>query len=96
LEARFLIEIAMKSILKALRPYLIILIGSTLALASSAINLSEPVGQAATATATPTLASAAKNVSEAGSTNGIVIMASIIVVIVIIPIFWKRRQWLQK
>jgi membrane protein YdbS with pleckstrin-like domain len=86
----------MKSILKALRPYLIILIGSTLALASSAINLSEPVGQVATVTATPTLASAAKNVSEAGSTNGIVIMASIIVVIVIIPIFWKRRQWLQK
>jgi membrane protein YdbS with pleckstrin-like domain len=36
-----------------------------------------------------------KDMSEIGSTDGIVIMGILIALIVIIPILWRRKTWME-
>jgi hypothetical protein len=82
------------------RPLLIICVGLMLALFSAALTYSAPpamdesFGGAAfflQSTSTPQ----PKDISEIGSTDGIVIMAFLIALIVIIPILWRRKAWME-
>lgn len=86
----------MKRLLKILRPILLIAFGLLLAIVSS---LTSPllakggnIAQGAflaqiTVTPTPV------EISEVGSTDGIVLMAIFIVVVVIVPVLIWRRSW---
>ena len=86
----------MKKLLHILRPAALIGIGLLLAIASAA--LSQPVFKdsslsasalASQATATAPIADA----SKIGSTDGIVLLSVIIVLIVIVPILVRRSTW---
>jgi hypothetical protein len=73
-----------------------ILLGIALSLTSLALN--RPVPPAQDASATPTLqedtfVATVEVVEGVGSTDGIMLMAVVIVLIVIIPILLKRRAW---
>jgi len=87
----------MKTISSMLRP--LALIAAMLALAglSAALNPSASLAQSPTPTPLPVVLTptpgAAQAVSEVGSTDGIVLLGAIIVVIIIVPILWKRREW---
>jgi hypothetical protein len=90
-------SIVMKIPFKTLLPFLLIVLGIALAFASAALNLSFPFAQGLTptplaATATPTVVPVEG--SQAGSTDGIVLMATLIVLIVFIPILLRRRDWM--
>jgi hypothetical protein len=43
----------------------------------------------------PTSTPQAKDVSEIGSTDGIIILGGVIVLIVLVPIFLYRKSWMQ-
>ncbi|MBN1303304.1 MAG: hypothetical protein JXA13_02630 [Anaerolineales bacterium] len=82
--------------MKKFRPKFLLTIGSLLSFTSAAFSYSAPVGQPAllsSQTSKTSFSTAAQKVSESGSTDGIVFMAIIIVLIVIIPIIWTRSQW---
>jgi hypothetical protein len=73
------------------------LLGVALALASLALNRPFPQAQGGAAvtpaalTATAPAASQAR--ADAGSTDGIVLMAVIIVILVILPILFRHKEW---
>jgi len=84
------------------RPLLTIGVGFVLALFSAALTyyvpptIDESFGGAtfflqSTSTSTPQ----PDGISEIGSTDGIVIMGFLIVLIIIIPILWHRKAWME-
>ena len=84
-----------------MRPILTIVVGLMLALFSAALTYSTPpamqentAGVAAyllQSTATPQ----PKDMSEIGSTDGIVIMGILIALIIIVPILLQRKSWME-
>lgn len=73
-----------------------ILLGVAISITSLA--LTRPLPLTGEATATPTvltddIVSAAEAIEDAGSTDGIMLVAVVIVLIVIIPILLKRGSW---
>jgi hypothetical protein len=85
---------------KVVRPALVLGICLSLALLSTGLTYSSrPVMQAepsATASIPPvTTTPQPEGVSEIGSTDGIVAMGAIIVLIVITPILLRRKQWMR-
>lgn len=89
----------MRRLPKSLRPLLLFTPGLLLALASAMMS-----GNAASQSATPTppaitatLTHVLTPAREVGSTDGIVLMAIVLVVVVILPILWfmSRKPWLR-
>jgi len=83
---------------KLVRPALVLGMCLSLALLSAALtNSTQPAMQGdPTATASfpqPTITPQPEDVSEIGSTDGIVAMGGIIVLIVITPILLRRKHW---
>ena len=84
---------------KLVRPALVFGICLSLALLSTALTYSyQPAMQASlTATASPlqpTITPQPQDLSEIGSTDGIVAMVGIIVLIIIVPIILRRNDWM--
>jgi len=84
---------------KLVRPALVLGICLSLALLSAALTFSfQPAMQESLiATASPlqpTITPQPQDLSEIGSTDGIVAMVGIIVLIVIIPILLRRKDWM--
>jgi hypothetical protein len=86
----------MRKTARIFQPIMVIGIGLVLAVASAALSrptLAPDTGYAAAlslqVTATPT----AEEVSEIGSTDGIMLMSIVIVLIVVVPILLRRRSW---
>lgn len=80
-----------------LRPLVTIIVGFLLALVSTALVYSAPTAVPPSAAlilqVTPT--PPAQDLSEIGSTDGIVIMGILIALIVIVPILLRREAWLE-
>ena len=76
-------------------------LGSLLALFSAAITYSTPpamagaFGAAAFLVLQPTSTPKPKDLSEIGSTDGIVVMGILIALIIIIPILLHRKSWME-
>ncbi len=88
---------AMEKNLYSLRPVLVIGIGLMLAFTSAVLSRSLPVGSNHSVSALsiqPTVTPSAQDVSEIGSTDGIVFMGFLILLIIWIPILIYRRSWL--
>ena len=86
----------MKTKSKNIRIAFWVLLGIAIAFTSLALNRPSPMAQEATATPTviaDSIDSAAEVVEDAGSTDGIMLMAVVIVLIVIIPILLRRQAW---
>ena len=89
--------ILVQSMKKLARPAITLILSLTLALLSAALTSPAPVlplpvlSGATLQQATPT--PPAKDHSEIGSTDGIVLMGGIIVLIVFIPILINRKTW---
>jgi hypothetical protein len=87
----------MRTRARALRPIAVIGIGLLLALMSAAVSQpsmarEEPASLLVVqATHTP----AAQGASEIGSTDGIMLMSVVIVLIVIVPILVRRKIWMR-
>jgi hypothetical protein len=84
---------------KLVRPALMLGICLSLALLSSALTYSFQPAVQGSLTATlspsrPTTTPHPQDVSEIGSTDGIVAMVGIIVLIVILPILLRRKDWM--
>ena len=43
----------------------------------------------------PTATPPAEDISEIGSTDGIIVLGGVLVLIVIVPIFFYRKAWMQ-
>ena len=83
-----------KKQVQVLLPALIIGIGILLALATASFNsFSNPGLGAVTATLTPTVTPAAQATSQAGSTDWITLTGVIIVLIIVLPIIFRRQTW---
>ena len=84
-----------KKHLQILLPVIIIGIGILLALTASSFAPSpaQGLGNAATANLTPTPAFPADAASQAGSTDWITLMGVIVVLIVVLPILFRRSTW---
>ena len=85
---------------RTLRPVLTIALGCILALLSAALTYSAPPtveGGLASAAffLQPTSTPQPKDLSEIGSTDGIVIMGVLIALIIIVPILLRRKAWLE-
>jgi hypothetical protein len=87
---------------KLVRPIITIGLGLVLALFSAAITYSAPPAMqgnsgAAAFFAQPTTTPVpkVKDVSEIGSTDGIIVMGFIIVIIIILPILLQRKSWME-
>ena len=86
---------------KFLRPIIVIGIGFLLALLSAALTYSPPpamegaLGGAAFFNMQPTPTPPPNDLSEIGSTDGIVIMGILITLIIIVPILLQRKSWLE-
>ena len=85
---------------KVMRPIITIALGLALALFSAALTYSAPSATEANLAAAgffvqPTKTPQPKGVSEIGSTDGIVAMGFVIVLIIIIPILLQRKSWLE-
>ena len=84
-----------------MRPIITVGLGSLLALFSAAISYSTPpamegaFGAAAFLVLQPTSTPKPKDLSEIGSTDGIVFMGIIIALIIIIPILLRRKSWME-
>ena len=83
-----------------MRPIITVAIGFVLALLSAALTYSAPPAMdenfgAAVFFLQSTSTPQPKDVSEIGSTDGIVIMGFLIALIVIIPILWHRKAWME-
>ena len=86
----------MKMKSQTIRITLWILLGTIIAFASLALNRPAPMVQEGTATPTEladTINAKAEPRNEAGSTDGIMLTAIVIVMIVIIPILIRRKAW---
>jgi hypothetical protein len=83
------------------RPLITVGLGSLLALFSAALTAFTPRGMEGTFSAAaffmmqPTSTPKPKDVSEIGSTDGIVIMGILIALIIIIPILLRRKSWME-
>jgi hypothetical protein len=91
-----IINAAMKTKVQITRVFFWIILGIAVLLTNLALNIISPTiqeGTATTPTQTDTIATPAGAQEEAGSTDGLMIMAVLIVLIVIIPILLKRRAW---
>jgi hypothetical protein len=81
------------------RPIITVTIGFLLALFSAALTYSTPpamegtFGGAAFFIAQPTSTPKTKDLSEIGSTDGIIIMGIVIALIIIVPILLRRKSW---
>ncbi len=84
----------MKKPLHILRPAVLIVIGLMLALVSAAVGQPIALGLAGTPTATVT--PPAVSSSEIGSTDGLVLLSVIIVIIILAPMFLHWKTWLRK
>jgi hypothetical protein len=84
------------------RPLITIGAGFVLALFSAALTYTAPPAMGGTfgdgaaafflqTTSTPQ----PKDMSEIGSTDGIVVMGILIALIVIVPILWQRKSWME-
>jgi len=94
----------MKKLLLILRPVALLGIGLILAVLSAAVGTVSPNAggnnllaaaqnlQAASPTPTPT-PTATEDISRIGSTDGIVLMGIVIVLIIAIPILLRRKAW---
>jgi len=85
---------------KIMRPALVIGTGLILALISAALSHTmQPVESGNLSAAAfflqATTTPQPEGVSEIGSTDGIVVMGGVIVLIVIIPIILRRKHWMQ-
>jgi len=85
---------------KLVRPALVLVICLSLVLLSGALTYSfQPAVQGSLSATTFFLQTTAtpqpEDVSEIGSTDGIVAMAGIIVLIVIVPILLRRKHWMR-
>jgi len=72
------------------------LLGVALALTSLALNRPFPQAQGGAVTPTALAATAqagSQARADAGSTDGIVLMAVIIVILVILPILFRHKEW---
>lgn len=84
------------------RSIITIAIGFLLALYSAALTYSTPPAMDSTFSATaffsiqPTSTPQQKDLSEIGSTDGIVIMGFLIALIIIVPILLRRKSWMEK
>ena len=84
-----------------MRPIITVGLGSLLALFSAAISYSTPpamegtLGAAAFLVLQSTSTPKPKDLSEIGSTDGIVFMGIIIALIIIIPILLRRKSWME-
>ena len=86
----------MKMKSQTIRIALWILLGTIIAFTSLALNRTAPLVQEGTATPTAladTINAKAEARDEVGSTDGIMLMAIVIVMIVIIPILIRRKAW---
>ena len=86
----------MKTKTKKVRIVFWIVLGLAISFASLALN--RPTASLQEANATPTLQSETiiateETVEDVGSTDGIMLMAVVIVLIVIIPILLRRQAW---
>ena len=86
----------MKKPLHILRPAVLIVIGLMLALISAAVGQPVAFGQAGTPTAVVTATPSAVSSSEIGSTDGLVFVSAIIVVIILTPMLLRWKTWLRK
>jgi hypothetical protein len=84
-----------------LRPILTIAIGFLLALFTAALTYSTPpamdetFGAAALFVTQPSSTPQPEDLSEIGSTDGIIIMGFVIALIIIVPIILRRKAWLE-
>ena len=99
------LQTPMRKVLQAaraslVRPILTVGLGLVLALFSAALTYSAPpviqenLGTAALFTQ-PTATPQPQDLSEIGSTDGIIVMGLVIALIVIIPILWRRKSWIE-
>lgn len=84
---------------RAVRPIITLVVGLLLALFSAALTYSTPPALDGTSGAAffivqPTSSSQQKDLSEVGSTDGIVLMGFVIALIIIVPILWRRKSWM--
>ena len=89
----------MTPLTKSFRKLFLILVGAALALVSTALSLNTPFTQSTTPTPLPvTIIPIAKSdqISKAGSTDVIVLLAVIIMLTVIIPILLRRMRWMRR
>jgi hypothetical protein len=86
-----------KKQLQILLPALMIGIGLLLALTASSFAPFPDHGliHAATANLTPTPTASAEATSQAGSTDWITLMGVIIVLIVVLPVLFRRSTWIK-
>jgi len=83
------------------RPILTVAVGLLLALFSAALTYSTPpamdgsFGAAAFFVIQPTSTPQQKDLSEIGSTDGIVVMGFVIALIVVVPILLRRKSWIE-
>ncbi|MFZ1041894.1 MAG: hypothetical protein WCA79_04195 [Anaerolineales bacterium] len=84
-----------KKQLQVLLPAIMIGIGLLLALTASSFTPFPAHGLSSTTTAnlSPTTIASADSTSQAGSTDGIALMGVIIVLIVILPVLFRRSTW---
>jgi len=84
---------------RTLRPFLLIGIGCILALFTAALSYAAPPAMNAdfgpAIFMQPTSTPQPRDLSEIGSTDGIVIMGILISLIVIVPILLRRKSWLE-
>jgi hypothetical protein len=86
---------------KLMRPIITVGLGSLLALFSAAISYSTPpamegaFGAATFLVLQPTSTPKPKDLSEIGSTDGIVVMGILIALIIIVPILLHRKSWME-
>lgn len=86
---------------KLMRPIITVGLGSLLALVSAALTASRPpamegaFGAAAFFMIQPTSTPKPSDLSEIGSTDGIVFMGILIALIIIIPILLRRNSWME-
>jgi hypothetical protein len=86
----------MRKAARAFQPIAVIAIGFVLALASAALSqptLAPDDLNAAALSLQGTATPVAEEVSEIGSTDGIMLMSIVIVLIVVVPILLRRRSW---
>jgi len=82
----------------AFRLFLLILTGIVLALIGAALNPPAHVMQTLTPTPAPTTLAETPTPSPAsavGTTDRIVVLAVVLVLIVFAPIFWRWRSWMR-
>ena len=87
---------------RAIRPIITIILGFVLALFSAALTYSAPpalegaFGGASAFFMQSTLTPSPQDLSEIGSTDGIVFMGFLIALIIVIPILIQRKSWMEK